>query len=84
MTLVLRRTEELMTEKIRIYLARHGFGVCKRLTSRLAIRTNTMRVFMIYSAFFTLGASYVLYLTAAFALKMKDLVFRRRESVFDL
>lgn len=73
-----------MTENIRKYLARHGFGVCKRVTSRMAIRTNSMRVFMIYSAFFTLGASYVLYLMMAFGLKMKDLVFRRRESVFDL
>lgn len=73
-----------MTEKIRIYLARHGFGVCKRLTSRMAIRTNSMRVFMIYSAFFTLGGSYILYLAAAFALKVKDLALRRRESVFDL
>ena len=42
-----------------------------------------MRVFMIYSAFFTLGASFVLYLALAFGLKVKDLVFRRRESAFD-
>ena len=63
-----------MTEHLRQYLARHGFGVCKRLTAR---------IFMIYSAFFTLGASFVLYLALAFGLKVKDLVFRRRESAFD-
>lgn len=73
-----------MTEKIRKYLSRHGFGVCKRVTARMAIRTNSMRVFMIYSAFFTLGASFVLYLAMAFGLRVKDLVFQRRESVFDL
>ena len=72
-----------MTEHLRQYLARHGFGVCKRLTARMAIRTNSMRVFMIYSAIFTLGASFVLYLALAFGLKVKDLVFRRRESAFD-
>ena len=44
-----------MTEHLRQYLARHGFGVCKRLTARMAIRTNSMRVFMIYSAFLPSG-----------------------------
>lgn len=73
-----------MTDIIRRYCSRHGFGVSSRLASRMAMRTNSMRSFMIYSAFFTLGVSFVLYLLLALGLKCKDLTFKRRESVFDL
>ncbi|MDD4819734.1 MAG: PspC domain-containing protein [Flavobacteriales bacterium] len=72
-----------MTDKLRKYASRYGFGVSSRLAARMAVRTNSMRSFMIYSAFFTLGASFVLYLLMALGLKMKDLIFKRRKSVFD-
>ena len=72
-----------MTYIIRKYASRYGFGVSSRLASRMSVRTNSMRSFMIYSAFFTLGVSFALYLLLALGLKMKDLLFKRRKSVFD-
>ncbi|MBO4960808.1 MAG: PspC domain-containing protein [Flavobacteriales bacterium] len=73
-----------MTQVLRRYASRYGLGVSSRLAARMSVRTNSMRSFMIYSAFFTLGASFVLYLAMAGLLKVKDLVFKPRRSVFDL
>lgn len=73
-----------MTQIIRRYASRYGLGVSSRLAARMSMRTNSMRSFMIYSAFFTLGASFVVYLLLAGLLKIKDLIFKPRRSVFDL
>lgn len=73
-----------MTQHLRRYASRYGLGVASRIASRMSVRTNSMRSFMIYAAFFTLGMSFVLYLLLAGMLKIKDLIFKRRRSVFDL
>jgi len=41
-------------------------------------------LFFIYVTFFTVGLSFGLYLTMAFLLKLKDMVYTKRNSVFDL
>lgn len=70
--------------KIRHFLEKRGFYVSSRLADRLGIRAKTVRLFFIYVSFATLGLWFAIYLTLAFWLKLKDLVYTKRTSVFDL
>ncbi len=70
--------------KIRYYFEKHGFYVSSRLADRLGMRAKNVRLFFIYVSFATLGVGFALYLTLAFWLKLKDLVYTKRSSVFDL
>jgi len=70
--------------KIRHYFEKHGFYVSSRLADRLGMRARNVRLFFIYLSFATLGVGFVLYITAAFWLRIKDLVYTKRSSVFDL
>jgi len=51
---------------------------------RFGIRTRLMRVMFIYFSFMTLGAGFALYLFIGVVLKIKDLFYTKRTSVFDL
>ncbi|MCM4154657.1 PspC domain-containing protein [Gramella sp. AN32] len=68
----------------RYFLEKHGFYVSSRLADKLGMRAKNVRLFFIYASFFTMGAGFVIYLTLAFWLKLKDLVYTKRTSVFDL
>lgn len=68
----------------RHYMERRGFYVSSRLAERLGMRAKSVRLFFIYVSFATLGAGFAIYLTLAFWLKLKDLVYTKRSSVFDL
>jgi len=70
--------------KIRHYFEKRGFYVSSRLADRLGMKARNIRLFFIYISFATLGIGFALYLTLAFLLKLKDLVFTKRTSVFDL
>jgi len=70
--------------KIRHYLERRGFYVSSRLAERLGMRAKSVRLFFIYVSFATLGVGFAIYLTLAFWLRLKDLVYTKRTSVFDL
>ena len=70
--------------KIRYYFEKRGFYVCARLADRLGMRARSVRLFFIYVSFATLGAGFAVYLTLAFWLRLKDLVYSKRTSVFDL
>lgn len=70
--------------KIRYFFERHGFYVSSRLADRLGIRVKRIRLFFIYLSFATLGIGFALYLTLAFCLRFKDMVYTKRTSVFDL
>ena len=70
--------------KIRHYLEKRGFYVSSRLGDRLGMRAKSLRLFFIYVSFATLGVGFAIYLTLAFFLRLKDLVFTKRTSVFDL
>ncbi|HSP13021.1 PspC domain-containing protein [Salegentibacter sp.] len=70
--------------KIRYYFERHGFYVSSRLADKIGMRAKSVRLFFIYTSFFTLGIGFIVYLTLAFWLKLKDLVYTKRSSVFDL
>ena len=69
---------------IRHYFERHGFYVSSRFADRLGMRAKSVRLFFIYLSFATLGISFALYLTLAFLLRLKDLIYTKRSSVFDL
>jgi len=71
-------------KEIKYFFEKHGFAVSSRLADRLGMRAKNVRLFFIYLTFATLGGSFVLYLTTAFLLKLKDLMYTKRTSVFDL
>ncbi|MGA1771982.1 MAG: PspC domain-containing protein, partial [Flavobacteriaceae bacterium] len=68
----------------RIYFERHGFAVCTRLAEYMGMKAKSVRLFFIYASFTTLVGGFVIYLTLAFWLKLKDMIYSKRSSVFDL
>jgi len=60
------------------------YNVSSRLADRLGMRAQNVRLFFIYISFVTVGLSFGFYLTIAFLLKLKDIVYTKRNSVFDL
>ncbi len=66
------------------YFQKRGFEVCRRIAERLGIRARVVRTSFIYLTFVTIGFGFALYLFVAFWLKIKDLVYTKRTSVFDL
>lgn len=73
-----------MLYNLRHFLERNGFYVSSRLADRLGVRTKNVRLFFIYITFATVGLGFVMYLNLAFWLKLKDLIYTKRTSVFDL
>ncbi len=69
---------------LRHFFERHGFAVSSRFADRLGINVSNVRLFFIYISFVTVGLSFGIYLTLAFLLKIKDMVYTKRTSVFDL
>ncbi|MDA0758398.1 MAG: PspC domain-containing protein [Bacteroidetes bacterium] len=69
---------------IRYFFERHGFSVCSRLAELMGIRVKNVRIFFIYSSFFSIGIGFIFYLILAFWLKIKDLISTKKSSVFDL
>ncbi|MGB5379157.1 PspC domain-containing protein [Muriicola sp.] len=66
------------------FFQKRGFEVSRRIAERLGIRARVVRTTFIYLTFVTLGFGFALYLFLAFWLKIKDLVYTKRTSVFDL
>ncbi|WP_127846631.1 PspC domain-containing protein [Psychroflexus aestuariivivens] len=69
---------------IRNFFEKHGFYVSSRLADRLGMKAKSVRLFFIYLSFATFGVGFAFYLTLAFWLRLKDLVYTKRTSVFDL
>jgi phage shock protein PspC (stress-responsive transcriptional regulator) len=73
-----------MIRSLYLFFERHGFYVASRLADRLGMRTSNVRLFFVYISFITVGLSFGFYLTLAFLLKLKDMIYTKRSSVFDL
>ncbi|UMB55553.1 PspC domain-containing protein [Lutibacter sp. A64] len=73
-----------MINSIRLFFEKHGFAVSSRFADRLGMNVSSVRLFFIYISFVTLGFSFGIYLTLAFLLRLKDLIYTKRSSVFDL
>ncbi|MBE0422546.1 MAG: PspC domain-containing protein [Lutibacter sp.] len=69
---------------LRHFFEKHGFAVSSRFADKLGIDVSNVRIFFIYISFITLGFSFGIYLTLAFLLRLKDMVYTKRKSVFDL
>ena len=67
-----------------LYFQKRGFYVCQRIADRLGMRANVVRTTFMYLTFVTLGFGFALYLFIAFWMKIKDLLYTKRTSVFDL
>ncbi|MDR3272402.1 MAG: PspC family transcriptional regulator [Flavobacteriaceae bacterium] len=73
-----------MMTKLRTMFEAHGFDVISRISEKFGMRASKLRLFFIYLSFITLGSVFALYLTTAFFLWIKDSIFIKRRSVFDL
>ncbi|TCP24221.1 phage shock protein C (PspC) family protein [Tenacibaculum skagerrakense] len=74
----------MIVNGIRHFFERNGFDVSSRLADRLGMRAVNVRLFFIYISFVTVGLSFGLYLIIAFLLRLKDMIYTKRTSVFDL
>ncbi len=74
----------IFIDSIRYFFERRGFDVSTRLADKMGIRVTNVRLFFIYISFVTVGLSFGVYLTLAFLLKLKDMMYTKRTSVFDL
>jgi NADH/NAD ratio-sensing transcriptional regulator Rex len=73
-----------LVKELRHYMEKYGFYVSTRLADTLGIRAKNVRITFIYFTFATLGVGFGIYLIMAFWLRIKDLVYVKRSSVFDL
>ena len=73
-----------MISKFIFFLEKYGFAVSARLAEKLGVRAKDVRIFFIYGTFATLGAGFGVYLLLASLLRIKDVFFVKRTSVFDL
>ena len=69
---------------LRHFFEKHGFTVSSRLAESLGMSAKSVRLFFIYGSFTTIVGGFIIYLTLAFWLKLKDLICTNRTSVFDL
>lgn len=73
-----------LIDTIRDFFERQAFGVCNWMGDKLSMRSSVIRLFFIYASFLTIGSPIILYMILAFWLKMKNYVWARRTSVWDL
>lgn len=73
-----------MIRNILHFFEKNGFFVASRLADKLGMRATNVRLFFIYISFITAGLWFGIYLTLAFWLKLKDMIYTKRTSVFDL
>ena len=78
------KMETKYINKLRYSLEKYGFRVCSRVADFLGIKSKHVRLAFIYSSFFGLGIGFFIYLVLAFWMRLKDIVYSRRSSVFDL
>lgn len=70
--------------KLLLFFQKHGYYVCQRIADRLGMRARVVRTSFIYLTFVTVGFGFALYLFLAFWIKIKDIIYTKRSSVFDL
>ncbi|MGI9527191.1 MAG: PspC family transcriptional regulator [Weeksellaceae bacterium] len=73
-----------MFNELRNTLEANGFEVISRISDKFGLRASNLRLLFIYLSFATLGVTFVFYLVLAFFLWVKDGLFVKRKSVFDL
>ena len=66
------------------YFQKRGYDVCQRIADRIGIRAKIVRTSFMYLTFVTVGFGFALYLFLAFWMRIKDIIYTKRSSVFDL
>lgn len=69
---------------LRLFFEKYGFTVSTRLADFLGMNVKSVRLFFIYASFTTIVGGFIIYLILAFWLKLKDMIYTNRTSVFDL
>ncbi len=69
---------------ILLFLQKHGYHVCQRIADRFGIRAKVVRTSFMYITFITVGFGFAVYLFLMFWMRIKDLIYTKRSSVFDL
>jgi len=67
-----------------LYFQKRGFYVCQRIADNIGIRAKVVRTTFMYLTFVTVGFGFALYLFLAFWIRIKDIIYTKRSSVFDL
>jgi phage shock protein PspC (stress-responsive transcriptional regulator) len=67
-----------------LYFQKRGYYVCQRIADRLGIRAKIVRTSFMYLTFVTVGFGFALYVFLAFWMRIKDIIYTKRSSVFDL
>ncbi len=70
--------------KLLLYFQKHGYYVCQRIADRVGIRAKVVRISFMYLTFVTIGFGFAVYLFLAFWMRIKDVIYTKRTSVFDL
>lgn len=60
------------------------FGVCVYLGRTLKIPSKNVRMFFIYTTFFTFGSPIIIYFIIGFWVKIKTMINGKRNPVWDL
>ena len=69
---------------LRHFFEKYGFTVSTRLADSLGMSVKSVRLFFVYASFTTIVGGFIIYLTLAFWLKLRDMIYTNRTSVFDL
>ena len=71
-------------DSLRIFFEQNGFEVCSKLADMIGIRAKNVRLFFVYASFTTIIGGFLIYLILGFWIKMKDMIYTKRSSVYDL
>jgi phage shock protein PspC (stress-responsive transcriptional regulator) len=69
--------------RITNFVEKKAFGVCTAIGDRLGMSISTIRLYFIYSSFFTFGSPVILYLAMAFWLNIRRTIRRRRQAIWN-
>jgi phage shock protein PspC (stress-responsive transcriptional regulator) len=69
--------------RITNFVEKKAFGVCTAIGDRLGMSISTIRLYFIYSSFFTFGSPVILYLALAFWLNIRRTIRRRRQAIWN-
>jgi phage shock protein C len=70
--------------RLKYEFEKQGFEVCSRLGERMSLPARHIRLFFIYASFLALGSPIILYMALAFILNLKDYVYQRKTSFWDI
>ena len=60
------------------------FGICVHLGNKMNIPSKSVRLFFIYTSFFTFGSPIIIYFIIGFWVKIKSMINGKRNPVWDL